>query len=398
MTPDKIQHYGDELHAALLSRQPVEPLTSREPGITLDDAYQIQLRMIQRRLDAGETVVGKKIGVTSQVVMDMLGVNQPDFGHLLSGMVFNEGEPVDTGRLIAPRAEAEVAFILARDLTGPGVTAADVLRATDCVMPCFEIVDSRIRDWKIKIQDTVADNASCGVLTLGGTRRSPRDLDLALAGMVLEKNGEVVSTSCGASVQGSPVNAVAWLANTLGRLGITLKAGDVILSFDGQDVSDTRGLVRTVGNTEVGKTVRVVVYREGKTTTLKITLGRREEAEGAIPVAQPGEDATPGAPVEKTLLGLTLTPLSDELRAQLELDNSATGLVVVNIDELSEAYEKGLRAGDVITEAGQQKVSSIADLEDRIAEAKEAGRKSLLMLVRSGGDPRFVALSLEDNK
>lgn len=230
MTPDKIQHYGDELHAALLSRQPVEPLTSREPGITLDDAYQIQLRMIQRRLDAGETVVGKKIGVTSQVVMDMLGVNQPDFGHLLSGMVFNEGEPVDTGRLIATRAEAEVAFILARDLTGPGVTAADVLRATDCVMPCFEIVDSRIRDWKIKIQDTVADNASCGVLTLGGTRRSPRDLDLALAGMVLEKNGEVVSTSCGASVQGSPVNAVAWLANTLGRLGITLKAGDVILS------------------------------------------------------------------------------------------------------------------------------------------------------------------------
>ncbi|MAN99560.1 MAG: serine protease [Roseovarius sp.] len=175
-------------------------------------------------------------------------------------------------------------------------------------------------------------------------------------------------------------------------------AGDVIMSFDGQDVSDTRSLVRTVGNTEVGKTVRVVVFREGKTTTLKITLGRREEAEGAIPVAQPGEDATPEAPVEKTMLGLTLTPLSDELRSQLELDNNATGLVVVNIDELSEAYEKGLRMGDVITEAGQQKVATIADLDDRIAEAKEAGRKSLLMLVRSGGDPRFVALSLEDNK
>ena len=225
-----IQHYGDELYQALQSRQPVAPLTEREPAITLDDAYQIQLRMIQRRLDAGETVVGKKIGVTSQVVMDMLGVNQPDFGHLLSGMVFNEGEPVDTAKMIAPRAEAEVAFILGRDLTGPGVTAADVLRATDCVMPCFEIVDSRIRDWKIKIQDTVADNASCGVLTLGGTRKSPRALDLALAGMVLEKNGEIVSTSAGASVQGSPVNAVAWLANTLGALGITLKAGDIILS------------------------------------------------------------------------------------------------------------------------------------------------------------------------
>jgi len=225
-----IEHYGDELHAALLNRQPVEPLTSREPSITIDDAYQIQLRMIGHRLNTGDTVIGKKIGLTSQAVMDMLGVNQPDFGHLLSSMVFNEGEPVDMTKLIAPRAEAEVAFMLAHDLSGPGVTAADVLRATDCVMPCFEIVDSRIKDWKIKIQDTVADNASCGVLTLGGTRRSPRDLDLALAGMVLEKNGEVISTSCGASVQGSPVNAVAWLANTLGRLGIALKAGEVILS------------------------------------------------------------------------------------------------------------------------------------------------------------------------
>lgn len=230
MTPDNIRRYGDELYDSLISRVPVEPLTNREPRITIDDAYQIQLRLVQRRLDAGETVVGKKIGVTSKVVMDMLGVNQPDFGHLLSGMVFNEGEPVDSTKMIAPKAEAEVAFILARDMIGPGITAAEVLRATDCVMPCFEIVDSRIRDWKIKIQDTVADNASCGVLTLAGTRRSPRDLDLALAGMVLEKNGEIISTSYGASVQGSPVNAVAWLANTLGTLGIALRAGDIILS------------------------------------------------------------------------------------------------------------------------------------------------------------------------
>jgi 2-oxopent-4-enoate/cis-2-oxohex-4-enoate hydratase len=225
-----IERYGDELHRALTQREAVEPLTNREPGITLADAYGIQLRMVQRRLDAGEHVVGKKIGVTSRVVMDMLGVEQPDFGQLLSGMVCNEGEAVDTGKLIAPRGEAEVAFMLSRDLTGPGVTAADVLRATDCVMPCFEIVDSRIRDWKIKIQDTVADNAACGVFLLGGTRKSPRQLDLALAGMVLQKNGEVISTSTGASVQGSPVNAVAWLANTLGALGLSLKAGDVILS------------------------------------------------------------------------------------------------------------------------------------------------------------------------
>ena len=230
MDKQKIQHYGDELYQALIDRKPVAPLTDREADITIEDAYQIQLRMIQRRLDAGEHVVGKKIGVTSKVVMDMLKVNQPDFGHLLSGMVYNEGQPISVSTMIAPKAEAEVAFVLARDLEGPGVTAADVLRATDCVMPCFEIVDSRIKDWKIKIQDTVADNASCGVLTLGGMRKSPRQLDLALAGMVLAKNGEVISTSTGAAVQGSPVNAVAWLANTLGRLGIGLKAGEVILS------------------------------------------------------------------------------------------------------------------------------------------------------------------------
>jgi len=230
MDTTKIQKYGDELYQALIERKAVDPLTDREPSLTLEDAYQIQLRMVQRRVDAGETIVGKKIGVTSKMVMDMLKVSQPDFGQMTSGMVFNEGDAIRVDTMIAPRAEAEVAFLLKRDLMGPGVTAADVLRATDCVMPCFEIVDSRIKDWKIKIQDTVADNASCGVLILGGRRKDPRHLDLALAGMLLEKNGELISTSTGASVQGSPVNAVAWLANTLGRLGIGLKAGEVILS------------------------------------------------------------------------------------------------------------------------------------------------------------------------
>ena len=230
MDKAKIQHYGDELYTALLERKAVDPLTDREPSITIEDAYQIQLRMIQRRLDAGETIVGKKIGVTSKVVMDMLKVNQPDFGQMTSGMVFNEGDAIRPDSMIAPKAEAEVDVVLKSDLMGPGVTAADVLRATDFVVPCFEIVDSRIRDWKIKIQDTVADNASCGVLVLGGVRKSPRKLDLALAGMVLAKNGDIISTSTGAAVQGSPVNAIAWLANTLGRLGIGLKAGEIILS------------------------------------------------------------------------------------------------------------------------------------------------------------------------
>ncbi|HEX7381739.1 MAG TPA: 2-oxopent-4-enoate hydratase [Nevskiaceae bacterium] len=230
MTPESIARYGEALHRALVDRKPLEPLTQLEPGITVEDAYRIQEVMVRQRLDAGQRVVGKKIGITSKAVQDMLDVRQPDFGQLLSGMAYAEGAPIPTGTLIAPRAEAEVAFVLKRDLDGPGVTAADVLRATDFVLPCFEIVDSRIRDWKIKIQDTVADNASCGAFVLGGTPRSLRGLDLSVAGMVVEKNGEVVSTSAGAAVQGSPVNSVVWLANTLGRLGMPFKAGEVILS------------------------------------------------------------------------------------------------------------------------------------------------------------------------
>ncbi|WP_295682889.1 2-oxopent-4-enoate hydratase [uncultured Nevskia sp.] len=230
MNPQDIRQYGDELYEALVARRAVAPLTERRPEITLDDAYRIQLRMIERRLASGETIIGKKIGVTSKAVQDMLRVYQPDFGQLTSAMVYHEGQPIPVDTLIAPKAEAEVAFILKADLNGPGITAADVLRATDFVLPCFEIVDSRIRDWKIKIQDTVADNASCGVFVLGGTPRSLRGFDLSVAGMVVEKNGDIVSTSAGASVQGSPVNAVAWLANTLGSLGIPLKAGEVILS------------------------------------------------------------------------------------------------------------------------------------------------------------------------
>ena len=176
-----------------------------------------------------------------------------------------------------------------------------------------------------------------------------------------------------------------------------MESGDVILSFDGREVEDTRGLVRQVGDTEVGKTVRVVVFRDGKTQTLKVTLGRREAAEGAVPAAQPGGEDESG-PTEKTILGLTLNPVNDELREQLGLDESATGLVISDIDALSEAYEKGLRAGDLITEAGQQKINGITDLEDRIAEAKDAGRKSILLLIRRAGEPRFVALSLEEKE
>jgi 2-oxopent-4-enoate/cis-2-oxohex-4-enoate hydratase len=145
-------------------------------------------------------------------------------------MIYNEGESIPLDTLIQPKAEGEIAFVLKHDLVGPGVSNADVLAATEGVMACFEIVDSRIENWKIKIQDTVADNASCGVFVLGDRLVAPRDVDLTTCGMILEKNGEIVGTGAGAATMGSPVNAVAWLANTLGRLGIPLKAGEVILS------------------------------------------------------------------------------------------------------------------------------------------------------------------------
>ena len=250
MEQEKINAYGDELYAAWLARKPVEPLRLREPGITIEDAYRIQERFVARRLEAGETIIGKKIGATSKPVQEFLEVYQPDFGMLTSGMVYQEGDTIPLDTLIQPKAEAELAFVLKEDLKGPGITPMDVIRATDHVLPCFEIVDSRITNWNIKIQDTVADNASCGVYVLGRTKGDPKKLDITLAGMVLEKNGELFSTGCGAAVQGSPANAVAWLANTLGALGIPFKAGEVILSGSQSalvPVADGDELVCTVG-------------------------------------------------------------------------------------------------------------------------------------------------------
>ncbi len=168
--------------------------------------------------------------------------------------------------------------------------------------------------------------------------------------------------------------------------------GDVILSFDGVEVVDTRALVRQVGNTAVGKAVRVTIFRDGKTQTIKVTLGRREEAEAVRTAAPAPEEAEE----PKEMLGLTLSPLTEELRGELQLPKTAMGLVVMDVDQTSEAFEKGLRAGDLITEAGQQKLENTGDLKARVDEALEAGRKSLLLLIRRGGEPRFVALSIRD--
>jgi 2-oxopent-4-enoate/cis-2-oxohex-4-enoate hydratase len=230
MQAQLIEQLGTELYQALVDAKTVRPLTERHPDITIEDAYQIQKQLMKLRLAAGERVIGKKIGVTSKAVMNMLGVYQPDFGYLTDGMVYNEGQAIPMSRLIQPKAEGEIAFVLKKTLKGPGISSADVLAATEGVMACFEIVDSRIHDWKIKIQDTVADNASCGVFVLGDRLVDPRDVDLNTCGMVLEKNGDIVATGAGAAALGAPANAVAWLANTLGRLGIALEAGEVVMS------------------------------------------------------------------------------------------------------------------------------------------------------------------------
>jgi len=221
---------AQELYAALRERRTVPPLIARYPALTIDDAYAISLGALERRKADGERVVGKKIGVTSKAVQDMLGVHQPDFGFLTDRMYIQGDINVEANGLIAPRAEAEIGFILKSSLKGPGVTADEVIAATEAIVPCFEIVDSRIEDWKIAIVDTVADNASCGVYVLGEDRADPRAHDLPNLHVTVTKNGQPLSEGYGHAVQGSPAEAVAWLANTLGAYGVTLEAGDVILS------------------------------------------------------------------------------------------------------------------------------------------------------------------------
>jgi len=229
----QIEEYGLELYRALRTATAVEPLTDRTPSITIDEAYRVQSVLNRLRVERdGERVIGKKIGVTSKAVQDMLGVRQPDFGFLLDRMQVPDGSTLSLSKLglIQPRAEGEIAFVLRDALQGPGVTAEQVLDATAYVSPCFEIVDSRIRDWKIAIEDTVADNASCGVFVFGADRVPPRALDLAAVRMEIRKNGALAATGLGSAVQGHPAAAVAWLANTLGAFGIPFEAGEVILS------------------------------------------------------------------------------------------------------------------------------------------------------------------------
>jgi 2-keto-4-pentenoate hydratase len=226
----RMKALAEMLLAAEQTQKPIPPLTESDPGISVEEAYRIQLLVMEMKKSRGQAVIGKKIGLTSLAMQNMLGVKEPDYGHILDGMVVMEAEKILTTDLIKPRIEGEIAFILKEDLQGPGVTLTEVIRCSEGVIPSLEIIDSRIVDWKIKLPDTVADNASSARIVLGGTITPIKKLDLRTVGMVLEKNGEVVATAAGAAVLGHPAQAVAWLANKLAAYDIALRKGEVILS------------------------------------------------------------------------------------------------------------------------------------------------------------------------
>ncbi|MDR0402571.1 MAG: fumarylacetoacetate hydrolase family protein [Treponema sp.] len=229
MSADKIAAFAEELYNAERDRKAVPPLSERDPSLDLDDAYRIQLVNINRVVGMGQVISGKKIGLTSPGIQKQLGVNEPDYGHLFAAMECKDGR-IDTAALLQPKIEGEIAFALKADLSGGNVSREDVLAAADYVAAAFEIVDSRVADWKIKLVDTVADNASSGRYVLGSARLAAAAVDLPEVTMKLYKNGSLAGEGAGKAVLGDPAVSVAWLANRLWTYGVTLKAGEIVLS------------------------------------------------------------------------------------------------------------------------------------------------------------------------
>lgn len=229
MGKENITKYAQMLWSAEHTKKSILPLTEMDETLTIDDAYQIQLSNIERAVKEGHVISGKKIGLTSEGIQKQLGVNEPDYGHLFSSMNCENGQ-IETQRMLQPKIEGEIAFILKEDLTGGKVTAEDVRKATDYVVAAFEIVDSRVADWKIKLIDTVSDNASSGRYILGDRKLKISEVNLPEIPMLLYKNGEKVAEGKGSAVLNDPCNAVAWLANKMWSYGVVLKKGEVILS------------------------------------------------------------------------------------------------------------------------------------------------------------------------
>jgi 2-keto-4-pentenoate hydratase len=230
LTPTELDDWAARLAHAATDARPIAPLTDTVPDLAVEDAYEIAQRIVERRVRGGARVIGHKVGLTSPAVQQQLGVSEPDFGALLDVMELPDGGTVDADRFIAPRVELELAFVLGERLAGPGVTVADVRRATAAVQPAFELVDSRIADWRIQLADTVADSASSAAFVLGGERRALDELDTTALAVALRRGDEVVETGVSSAVLGDPCAAVAWLANALTDLGTTLEPGDVVLS------------------------------------------------------------------------------------------------------------------------------------------------------------------------
>ncbi|MPM19199.1 2-hydroxyhexa-2,4-dienoate hydratase [bioreactor metagenome] len=244
------------LQEAEEGRYQIPMLTQQFPDMTVRDAYAIQLENVRRRQAAGETLVGMKIGLTSRAMQQLLGVDVPDYGHLFSSMLLLEGQPCSLSQLIQPKVEGELSFCLKKTLKGPGITVADVYNATDYVVPSIEIVDSRIRDWKIKLPDTIADNGSSARFVVGGRMTPIENVDMRLTGMTLERNGELISSGTTAEVWGNPAAAVAWLANVLGELGTALEAGSIIMA----------GAVTAMLPAQAGDSFTVSFYGMGSVT------------------------------------------------------------------------------------------------------------------------------------
>ncbi|MCR8644504.1 2-keto-4-pentenoate hydratase [Paenibacillus sp. N1-5-1-14] len=226
---ERIKEIAGQLLEAETSCEPILPITARYEGLQVEDAYQIQLQVLETKLQSGRVVVGKKVGLTSKAMQTMLGVNEPDYGHLLDDMVVANNGTVEVSRLLSPKVEAEIGFVLKSDLVGPNVNYLDVLMATDYVVPTIEIIDSRIADWKIKLVDTVADNGSSAMVVVGDQKTPIDGLELRNIGMVLFNNEIEVGNGAGAAALGHPAHAIAWLANKLHEFGISLKAGELIL-------------------------------------------------------------------------------------------------------------------------------------------------------------------------
>lgn len=224
------EEHAHALYTARQDRRPIAPLSESVPGLSVDDAYEIQGALVNRMLQDGGSIIGYKLGLTSKPMQEMLGVDEPDYGPVLSSITMEDGYGFDLSSFIEPRIEAEIALVLKKPLSGPGVTTVDVARAVDGAVASLEIVDSRIEDWRIKLVDTIADLASCANVVLGSRIVAIDDFDVRYVGMVLRRNGHLEGTGAGAAALGGPLEAVAWLANTLGPYGVTLQEGHVILT------------------------------------------------------------------------------------------------------------------------------------------------------------------------